>query len=212
MVLVTVGGFLALRSEGRGAAVVLPRASPVVTAAAPAGVSDAGTPPVGVDPTPVSDEPTGIVVHAAGAVARPGVYRLGGGARVVDLLEAAGGAAAGADLSRINLAAPLPDGARVHFPLTGEDPPVELDAVDAPPPGVEDTEDAENQPAALVDINSADAAELEELPGIGPVTAAAIVRHREQSGPFRSVQSLQEVSGIGPVKFGNIEHLVTVGR
>ncbi len=191
VVLLAVGGCLALRSEQRAAAVVLPRASPVQP--------EAGAPGA---PGPQEAE---IVVHAAGTVARPGVYRLAPSARVVDLLEAAGGPGDGADLGGINLAAPLADGARVHFPAHGEDPPAELNIVEAPP-GQSGATEAPPEP---IDVNSAGAAELEALPGIGPVTAAAIISHREQEGPFPSVESLQEVTGIGPVKLSRIADLVT---
>ena len=191
VVLLTIGGCLALRSEQRAPAVVLPRAGPV-----PPGTGAPGAP---------GTQEAEIVVHAAGAVARPGVYRLAPAARVVDLLEAAGGPHDGADLGGINLAAPLADGARVHFPTLGEDPPAELDIVEAPP----EQSGAGEAPRELIDLNSAGAAELETLPGIGPVTAAAIIGHREQQGPFPSVESLLEVAGIGPVKLGRIAHLVT---
>ena len=197
IVLVAVGGCLALRSEERAAAVVLPRASPVPP--------EAGAPGA---PAPQEAE---IVVHAAGAVARPGVYRLVPTARVVDLLAAAGGPIAGAELGGINLAAPLADGARVHFPRSGEEPPAEVSIVEAPPTQLGAGSGAGLSPA-LVDLNDAGAAELESLPGIGPVTAAAIVAHRQREGPFRSVESLQEVTGIGPVKLSRIEDLVTVTR
>jgi len=195
IVLVAVGGCLALRSEERAAAIVLPRASPAPPATSAPGV-----------PEPTDAE---IVVHAAGAVARPGVYRLVPTARVVDLLAAAGGPDAAADLSGINLAAPLADGARVHFPRSGEDPPAEVPIVEAPPEQPGAGSDAETSPVP-VDLNEAGAAELESLPGIGPVTAAAIIAHRGREGPFRSVESLQEVTGIGPVKLSRIEDLVTV--
>jgi len=193
VVLVAVGGCLALRSEERAAAVVLPRASPVLPV-----TSASGGP---------GSQDAEIVVHAAGAVARPGVYRLAPTARVVDLLEAAGGPVAGAELSGINLAAPLADGARVHFPRSGEEPSAEVAVVEAPPGQFGAGAGASPAP---VDLNEAGAAELESLPGIGPVTAAAIVAHRLREGPFRSVESLQEVTGIGPVKLGRIEDLVTV--
>lgn len=197
IVLVAVGGCLALRSEERAAAIVLPRASPVPPATSASG-----------GPGPQEVE---IVVHAAGAVRRPGVYRLVPTARVVDLLEAAGGPDAAADLGGINLAAPLADGARVHFPRSGEEPPAEVTIVEAPPGQLGAHSDAEAAPVP-VDLNAAGAAELESLPGIGPVTAAAIIAHRQREGPFRSVESLQEVTGIGPVKLGRIEDLVTVTR
>lgn len=200
--LVVVGGCLALRPDPRAAAIVLPRATdaPALTAttAAPDGPPGAAA----------------ILVHAAGAVARPGVYRMSGSARVIDLLDAAGGPGAGADLSGINLAAPLSDGARVHFPAAGEDPPPEVDIVETPAdlPGsalADAGADAAPQP---LDVNAATAGELERLPGIGPVTAAAIVEHRDRAGPFRSVENLQDVTGIGPVKLAGIRDLVTVGR
>ena len=195
VVLVAVGGCLALRSEERAAAVVLPRASPVAPV-----TSASGGP---------GSQDAEIVVHAAGAVARPGVYRLAPTARVVDLLGAAGGPVAGAELGGINLAAPLADGARVHFPRSGEEPPAEVAIVEAPPGQFGAGAGAGASPVP-VDLNEAGAAELESLPGIGPVTAAAIVAHRQREGPFRSVESLQEVTGIGPVKLGRIEDLVTV--
>ncbi len=195
VVIVVVGGCLALRSDERAAAVVLPRASPVS--------------PVTSAPGGPGSQHAEIVVHAAGAVARPGVYRLAPTARVVDLLEAAGGPVAGAELGGINLAAPLADGARVHFPRSGEEPPPELPIVEAPPEELGTGSEAETSPVP-VDLNEAGAAELESLPGIGPVTAAAIIAHRQREGPFRSVESLQEVTGIGPVKLARIEDLVTV--
>ena len=197
ILLVAVGGCLALRSEERAAAIVLPRASPV--------------PPVTSAAVGPGSQDAEIVVHAAGAVARPGVYRLAPTARVVDLLEAAGGPVAAAELGGINLAAPLADGARVHFPRPGEEPPAEVPVVEAPPgrPGGGSGPEVSPLP---VDLNEAGAAELESLPGIGPVTAAAIVAHRQREGPFRSVEALLEVSGIGPVKLSRIEDLVTVTR
>lgn len=200
--LVVVGGYLALRPDPRAAAIVLPRAgdAPALTATTAAPDGAAGAPE--------------ILVHAAGAVARPGVYRMTDSARVIDLLNAAGGPGAGADLSGVNLAAPLFDGARVHFPSAGEDPPPEAGIVEMPaaPPGSGSPEAGADPPPEPLDINAATAGELERLPGIGPVTAAAIVEHRAESGPFRSVEDLQDVTGIGPVKLGAIGDLVTVGR
>lgn len=194
VVLLVVGGCLALRSEQRAAAIVLPRASPV--------------PPEAGAPGAAGSQEAEIVVHAAGAVARPGVYTLVPSARVVDLLEAAGGPVDGADLGAVNLAAPLADGARVHFPARGEAPPAVLNIVEAPS---EQSGSGEGR-REPIDVNSAGAAELEALPGIGPVTAAAIISHRDQEGPFPSVESLQEVTGIGPVKLSRIADLVTASR
>ena len=208
VVVLVVGGCFALRSDERAAAVVLPRAAPVpapsTTTALETGAGDATASAGGV---------AEIVVHAAGALRRPGVYRMPSGARIVDLLEAAGGPTPGADLRGVNLAAVLSDGVRVYFPRSGEEPPAEVDIVPDPPPhpaaAGEPGSGAASPPAPL-DVNAATAAELERLPGIGPVTAAAIVEHRERVGPFQSVEALGDVSGIGPVKLGRIGDLVTV--
>ena len=131
-----------------------------------------------------------VTVHVAGAVNRPGVYRLEAGSRVHEAIDAAGGPTAAADTDRVNLAAPLVDGAQVRLPEIGEL------AVDWP------------EPAGLVDINSADIATLEGPPGIGPSLARAIVDERERSGPFRGVDDLDRVSGLGPVRIDALRDLV----
>ena len=150
-----------------------------------------------------------LVVHAAGAVAAPGVVRLPAGARVADLLAAVGGPAPDADLDRVNLAAPLADGQRVWFPRIGEvaPPSVPGEGGPAPPDGAGPTAAA---PAGPVDLNAATAAELEELPGVGPTIAAAIVEHRERNGPFRAVDDLLDVAGIGPSRLEQLRPLVAV--
>jgi competence protein ComEA len=154
--------------------------------------------------TPTTETPApDVYAHAAGAVGRPGVYRLGAGARVTDLIAAAGGAAPDADLDRLNLAAPVTDGQRVYVPRVGEEPPAEA-TVDAADPG------GEAGAGALIDINAADRAALESLPGIGPATAQAILDERSRRGVFRSVDELLEVRGIGPAKLAAIRDRVRV--
>jgi competence protein ComEA len=138
-----------------------------------------------------------VLVDVAGWVRDPGVYTFDGGARVVDAIEAAGGARPGAELSALNLAAPLVDGTQVLVPKAGE----------APPPGVASGGDV---PGALVNVNTATATELETLPGIGEVIAQAIVDHRTENGPFASVDELLDVTGIGDATLENIRELVTV--
>jgi competence protein ComEA len=137
-----------------------------------------------------------VVAHAAGAVARPGVQRLPAGARVADLLDAAGGATADADLDQVNLAAKVSDGDRVYVPRRGE----------APPPA------AAGQPAAEgpVNLNTATAEQLDALPGVGPSTAAAIVEHRTRNGRFRTVDDLGQVPGIGPARLAALRPKVRV--
>lgn len=154
--------------------------------------------------TATSAVPDEVVVHVAGAVIHPGVLHLELGARVVDAVDAAGGLAPTADGTRINLAAPLADGERVYVPAVGEATP--------PPIGPSGTSDgtATGVAAGPVDLNSADAAALDALPGVGPATAEAIVEHRAKIGRFTSVDQLLDVRGIGPAKLEELRPLVRV--
>jgi competence protein ComEA len=140
-----------------------------------------------------------VTVHVAGAVATPGVYDLDPNARVIDAVEAAGGGAPDADLNRLNLAAKIADGQRVLVQRVGEAAP----AGSASPGGSAD-------PSALVNLNSATPAELEELPGIGPTLAEAIITERERRGGFRSVNELRDVRGIGEKRFADLKDKVTI--
>lgn len=141
-----------------------------------------------------------IVVHVVGAVAAPGVQHLPAGSRVADAVEAAGGASPDADLSRINLAAVATDGQQVYVLRQGEQQP--------PPPagGTGDPAGGEGP----VNVNTATASQLEELPGVGPATAEAIIAHRDQHGPFGSVDDLIDVRGIGEAKLEQIRERATV--
>lgn len=141
---------------------------------------------------------TVLLVDVAGWVRRPGVYEFGEGARVIDAIDAAGGARPGALLQSLNLAAPLVDGTQILVPKEGATPPVEGSGA---VPG---------SAGGLVNVNTATPAELETLPGIGEVIAQAIVDHRSENGPFTSVEQLLDVSGIGDATLENIRELVTV--
>jgi competence protein ComEA len=143
-----------------------------------------------------------VVVHVAGAVAEPGVYELPSGSRVHAAIDAAGGPLRKAEPSALNLAAPLVDGERIYVPRVGENVPAA--AVDVATSGTV------AQPSGPIDVNHATVEQLDELPGIGPTTAAAIVDHRQQNGPFASVDDLEAVSGIGPAKLEAIRDLVSV--
>jgi len=136
-------------------------------------------------------------------VRAPAVYKLSPGSIVQDAVEAAGGPAPDADLDRINLALELRDQQQVYVPRQGE--------VD-PPPLVSGGEPGEGESAvALVNINTAMAAELETLPRIGPTTAERIMEYREANGPFEAIEDIQNVPGIGPVTFDGLKDLITVG-
>ncbi len=189
------------------------------------------------DPAPAAAPlpvPTMIAVSIVGAVERPGVYRLEQDERVQDLIDAAGGASEDADVSDINLAAKLIDGTTLVLPAfeqtqTRDGQYVRTGRAAAPPanppqytlsgwtpgsavpPSAPTSGGASAAPGAggPIDLNRATQAELETLPGIGPVLAAAIVAHRTGS-PFQSIDELENVSGIGPKRFAAVRDLITV--
>jgi competence protein ComEA len=151
-----------------------------------------------------------VIVDVVGAVRRNGIVRLRAGARVVDALSAAGGATADADLVRLNLAAPVADGARIAVPRLGAPAPdVDPAAVTGAAPSGGAGGGAPS-PSSPVNLNTATADQLDALPGIGPATAAAIIADRAANGPFRSVDDLGRVRGIGDAKLDQLRALVTV--
>jgi competence protein ComEA len=172
--------------------------------------------PVATSPSAVSSTTTKsaavIVVDVVGAVRRGGIVRLRTGARVVDAITAAGGAVADADLTRLNLAAVVGDGARVAVPRLGAPAPgIDPAAVVGSAPAEGDTiPGAAPSADAPVNLNTASAAQLDSLPGVGPATAAAIISDRAEHGPFRSVDDLGRVRGIGDAKLDQLRKLVTV--
>jgi len=144
-----------------------------------------------------------LVVHVVGAVRRPGLYRLRDGARVADAVERAGGATHRAQLAALNLAAPLVDGIQVLVPRR-----VVASGVGSAEAG-EDLGAATAGLGAKTSLASATAEELDELPGVGPVTAQKILDYRAEHGPFRSVDDLDAVPGIGPTRVEQLRDLVT---
>jgi competence protein ComEA len=145
-----------------------------------------------------------VVVHVAGAVARPGVVELASGSRVIDAVEAAGGGLPEADLDRLNLAAKIVDGQRVLVQKVG-DPPAAAEGAgtaSGATPGAAST--------GPLNLNTATLDQLDGLPGIGPVLAAAILAERVRRGAFKSVNELREVRGIGEQRFADLRELVAV--
>jgi competence protein ComEA len=140
-----------------------------------------------------------VIVDVAGKVRRPGIVTLPAGSRVIDALEAAGGARPEVDLIALNLARVLVDGEQI---VVGIDP-VAL------PPAVGSAA-TPSTTGGLVDLNTADQATLETLPGVGPVTAQAILDWRAENGAFSTVDELLEVDGIGDVTLAELRDLVTV--
>jgi competence protein ComEA len=138
-----------------------------------------------------------VVVDVVGAVHRPGLYRLHQGDRVADALARAGGAGRRADLSAVNLAAPIADGEQVVVPRRGASGAVA---------GAEPS--AAGSPQGPVHLNTATAEQLDALPGVGPVTAQKIIDYRTKHGAFRSVDELDAVPGIGPARLDTLRDLV----
>ncbi len=148
-----------------------------------------------------------LVVHVVGQVRRPGVVRLPPGARVLDAIRAAGGATSSADLNHLNLARPVADGEQIVVPKPGESV-VQGAAPGAGGAGVGTS--GVGSVGGLVDLNTADAAALDSLPGVGPVLAQRILDWRAQHSRFTSVDELGEVSGIGDKILATIRPKVTV--
>ncbi len=147
-----------------------------------------------VEPAAAPSPQLMVVVDVVGAIAHPGVVRLPAGARVLDALLAAGGMTGEADLFALNKVAPLRDGMRIYVPRPGE----------AVPAGA-----AGSTAETKVNINTAAASELDALPGVGPATAAAIVRARSVK-PFATVDELQTRGLLSPRAFADLRDLVSV--
>jgi competence protein ComEA len=163
-----------------------------------------------------SGQPSGsareaVVVHVVGAVRRPGLLRLREGARVADALARAGGAKRSADLAAVNLAAPLVDGVQIFVPARAS-----AGGVGASPGSGASADSGSASGGGgfagsgrKVSLATATAEELDELPGVGPVTAQKILDYRSEHGPFTSVEELDAVPGIGPARIEQLRDLVT---
>ena len=174
----------------------------VSLSADPSGESDPSPPPVFTPATTTTTKIAMIFVHAAGAVRQPGLHRLPAGSRIADLIEVAGGVDDSIDIDRINLAAPVSDGERVYLARRGE-------AVPAPVQAPSETGGAASH-AGPLDLNTATQQQLEDLPGVGPATAAAILSARSSKGRFSSVEDLLDVRGIGTARLDQLRSLVIV--
>ena len=192
-VALAVGGWWRARPRSVDAPIV---AAPAADAVQARGAHTAtAAPGPSAASTPAANGP--IVVHVAGKVAHAGVVVLPAGSRVADALRAAGGPLAGADLSALNLARPLVDGEQVPVGVPGA-------------PGPQAPSRAGAATDAVLDLNTATAEQLEELPGIGPVLARHILEQRAELGRFTSVDQLRRVKGVGDRTFADIEPRVRV--
>lgn len=147
-------------------------------------------------PTPTSQVPAELKIYLSGAVRKPGVYLMAEGGRVIDAVEAAGGATENAALESVNLAVRLKDEDHWHIPAVGEQTAYTPTSISAEP--------------AVLDLNTATAEQLATLPGIGEAKAAAIISYREEVGRFDDVEDLLEVRGIGAAIVEGIRELVVL--
>ncbi|CAN5403017.1 hypothetical protein BH11ACT1_BH11ACT1_23470 [soil metagenome] len=215
-----VGGAVALRSASVASAALAPIELPPVGGSASSpedGSDDAdgaaptdGPATVGatVDGEGTASSASGstVVVHVVGQVASPGIVQLPAGSRVDDAIRAAGGATARADLAALNLARVVIDGEQVVVPAPGD----EASGQGGTRPGGRTAAGATGSASGTVDLNDADAAALDALPGIGPVLAGRIVDWRTANGRLTSVDQLGEVDGIGPTLLAKLRPLVRV--
>jgi competence protein ComEA len=194
---------------------------PIVTrgpAGAPATSGEGGSSLSLADPSTTSTSttvPPSIFVQVAGEVVRPGVYEVPAGSRVFQVLLEAGGATEAADRDAVPLAAVLVDGARVVVPKKGEAgaTTVTMPVLEAPslgPAAGGTAQGATPTPLARVSLNSATAAQLDALPGVGPAIAGRIVAYREAHGGFKSIDELEQVPGIGPATMQRLRDLVSL--
>ncbi|ORJ64222.1 ComEA family DNA-binding protein [Mycobacterium simiae] len=186
---------------------------PPVQKASTAGPASPGSPAVATPAGP--DRP--VVVSVVGLVHKPGLVTLAPGARIADALQAAGGAMDGADTIGLNMARPLTDGEQIVVglaPVPGKPAAlgssVAAGAAPAPAAPAPASGSARPKPGGVLDLNTATVEQLDALPGVGPVTAAAIVAWRQSNGKFASVDQLADVDGIGPARLDKLRALVRV--
>jgi competence protein ComEA len=183
------------------------RPKPEATPPHPAAPSLISAPPDSAlrQPQPTTTSATKVFVHVAGKVRRPGVVSLTAGSRVTDAITAAGGLRPGARTGPLNLARRLVDGEQLRIDIPGHpEPPAPPN-----PPSDPATATTPGAPTPL-DLNTATEEQFDALPGVGPVLARRIIDYRTRNGGFRTVEQLQEVSGIGTRRYADLKPLVRV--
>lgn len=158
----------------------------------------------------------GIYVDVAGEVKSPGVYSMDEGSRVFDVIEKAGGLTNDADIENINRAEPVADGQKITVPSKNDaqggfaGSGTSISASDGENNRSGSSNASNGNSSGLVNINSADSAQLQMLPGVGPATAEKIITYREQVGRFKRKEDIKDVNGIGEKKYAKMEALITV--
>ena len=211
-------GLLATTIASAGIWLLVRPSAPLVESVVPHASGVGIVMPLSTLPTPLT-----VRIHVAGAVVRPGVYKVLSSSRVVDAVTAAGGATSNADLERINLAQTIVDTEQVFVPFRSTrttkvtvSPRLRPSRTTVPAsvPAVPGAVPIIGAPittlSPLINLNSATSDQLDTLPGVGPSTAKAIISYRSRKGPFGKVEDLLNVPGIGPAKVGAIRDQVTV--
>ncbi|WP_262314531.1 helix-hairpin-helix domain-containing protein [Lacticaseibacillus parakribbianus] len=182
-----------------------PQPAPEAAPAVSASVASSSQPATAA--ASASSQPGPGFVYLKGAVVHPGLYPITGTTRWDAVVKAAGGLTAKADVTQVNLAKIAVDEESLYIPTVGETPPVAVEQ--GPTPGA--TTAASSSGQGLVNLNTATAAELETLSGIGPKKAADIIAYRESSGGFKTIEDIKNVSGIGDKTFEALAPSITVG-
>jgi competence protein ComEA len=213
-ILLAVGGFFLLREEGGTAS----RAAGVSLDGAGGGAAPGGGPAPGGSVTPAGADSAAhgsreLFIHVAGAVRRPGIYRVPGGSRVAAAVRKAGGLTDRADLTAFNLAAGLRDAQQVIVPKEGEAPPglasgVAATGASAGAAGPAGANGAAGAPGQPIPLSTATPEQLDGIDGIGPKLSAAIISYRDQHKGFKSIEELREVDGIGEKRFETLRRAV----
>ena len=191
----------------------IPNPPSSLTSGSPVATPTMGTTPLGPSSTGSPGKPATVVVHVAGKVRRPGLVRAPAGSRVADVLTAAGGALPGVDLTTLNLARQVTDGEQIVVGVPAIAP-AGTPTAGTPTAGTPTAGQPAGTPGASadtpLDLNTATLAQLDGLPGVGPVLAQRILDWRNEHGRFTSADELQEVSGVGPKKFESLKPHVRV--
>lgn len=157
----------------------------------------------------VKEEEEFVAIHITGEVKHPGVVKVKEGCRIQDIIKAAGGLTENADISNVNLAYIVEDGTKIRIPSTTDEKNKEYISKDIGEGIIVDEENGNNN-NTVININTANETELEELPGIGTSIAGRIVEYRNKNGKFKNIEDIKNVTGIGDSKFEKIKDLIKI--
>ena len=150
--------------------------------------------------------PQELVVYVSGMVGHPGVLKVNAGARAIDVVNTAGGLLQGADVTKINLAQPVKDGMQIHIPGRPQDAVAATTSYPSDPKAQAAAKSSSQQ--KKININTASAAELDKLPGVGPALAGRIIEYRNANGPFKAGEELKKVKGLGESKYEKLKEKI----